>query len=132
MPNWRSRTIVSPDTMNSSMRTIHGPIASRPAAASRAERGRGFGPDLEVVVEHRGLPVEQERAYDRSDSSIGSSASSSLTSRSRNVWNGEYHSRSQCVCGTIATRRHDFDASLTADAAARPGQSGLSSPAIQR
>src|SRR5207302_1346591 len=24
---------------------------------------------------------------------------------SRNVWNGEYHSRSQCVCGTIDTLR---------------------------
>src|SRR5260221_14528025 len=35
---------------------------------------------------------------------MGSSTSSSRTSRSRNVWNGEYHSRSQCVGGTMATR----------------------------
>ena len=60
MPNWRSRTIVSPDTMNSSIRTIHGPIASRPALARRAERGRGLGSHRDVVVEHGRLPVEQE------------------------------------------------------------------------
>src|SRR3546814_15938055 len=35
----------------------------------------------------------------------GSSVSSSSTSRSRNVWNGKYHSRSQWVCGTMFTRR---------------------------
>ena len=28
-----------------------------------------------------------------------------MTSRSRNDWNDAYHSRSQCVCGTIATVR---------------------------
>src|SRR5690349_12430186 len=48
-------------------------------------------------------PSSRKRAYDASASSIGRSASSSLTRRMRNVWNGAYHSRSQCVCGTIAT-----------------------------
>ncbi len=42
------------------MRTIHGPIDSRPAAAKRVQRRRRFGPHLEIVVEHRGLAVEQE------------------------------------------------------------------------
>src|SRR6476660_3157889 len=44
-----------------------------------------------------------KRAYDGSDSSIGRSVSSSSTRRRRNAWNESYHSRSQCVCGTIAT-----------------------------
>src|SRR5437762_2197248 len=44
-----------------------------------------------------------KRAYDGSDSSIGRRVSSSFTSRRRNVWNVSYHSRSQCVWGTIAT-----------------------------
>src|SRR4051794_29933288 len=44
-------------------------------------------------------------AYDGSASSRGSRSSSRSTSRNRNVWNAEYHSRSQCVCGTIETRR---------------------------
>src|SRR5215207_3952418 len=33
----------------------------------------------------------------------GRSSSSSRTSRARKTWNGAYHSRSQCVCGTIPT-----------------------------
>ena len=116
--------MVSPDTMNSSMRIIHGPIWSRPAAASAARRGGRFGPDLEVVVDHRGLAVEQEAGVRRVGSSIGSRSSSSCTSRSRNVWNGAYHSRSQCVWGTMAT-------------VGRPARSGYeptsgSLPAIQR
>src|SRR5258706_5520037 len=44
-------------------------------------------------------------AYDGWVSSRGSRSSSRSTSRSRKVWNGEYHSRSQCVCGTIETVR---------------------------
>src|SRR5581483_1181410 len=48
-------------------------------------------------------PSRRKRAYERSCSSIGSSSSKRCTSRSRNAWNGAYHSRSQCVCGTIAT-----------------------------
>ena len=89
--------------MNSSIRTIHGPSEMRPDAARRRSASARLGSDLEVVVETAVCPSSRKRAYDRSDSSIGSSASSSLTSRMRNVWNGEYHSRSQCVCGTIAT-----------------------------
>ena len=52
--------MVSPETMNSSISTIHGPTETRPAAVSRSSAARGFGTDLEVVVEHHGLPVEQE------------------------------------------------------------------------
>src|SRR3954464_56392 len=44
-----------------------------------------------------------KRAYDGSDSSMGNSVSSSFTRRRRKAWNVSYHSRSQCVCGTIAT-----------------------------
>ena len=58
--------MVSPDTMNSSMRTIHGPTCE-PARRRRARRSAalGLGPDLEVVVEHRGLAVEQEAGVRR-------------------------------------------------------------------
>ena len=59
MPRWRSRTIVSPETMNSSMSTFHGPMASRPALATR-QRRRALVAHRDVVVEHRGLAVEQE------------------------------------------------------------------------
>ena len=52
--------MVSPETMNSSISTIHGPICSRPAAASFAQSLGGFGTDREVVVDDDGLAVEQE------------------------------------------------------------------------
>src|SRR5665811_1371465 len=55
-------------------------------------------------------PSSRKRAYERSDSSMGSSASRSLTSRIRKSWNGEYHSRSQWVWGTMATVRFDMGA----------------------
>ena len=42
------------------MRMYHGPIASRPLGDSRADARLGLGPDLEVVVDHRHLAVEQE------------------------------------------------------------------------
>ena len=43
MPSCRSRTMVSPETMNSSMRIIHGPIASRRLAASRRSAAAASG-----------------------------------------------------------------------------------------
>jgi peptide/nickel transport system permease protein len=43
MPCWRSRTMVSPETMYSSMSTIHGPTWRRPALASAARRGAASG-----------------------------------------------------------------------------------------
>ena len=62
-------------------------------------------PDLEVVVDGRELAVEREaqplvrlelrRARRRRRS----------TSEMRKDWNGRYHSRSQCVCGTKKTLR---------------------------
>ena len=42
------------------MRIIHGPTCRRPAVASACRRGFGFGSHREVVVDHRGLAVEQE------------------------------------------------------------------------
>ncbi len=42
-PSCRSRTIVSPETRNSSMRTYQGPIATRPVAASRRSRFSASG-----------------------------------------------------------------------------------------
>src|SRR3954447_1776490 len=48
-------------------------------------------------------PSSMKCAYDGSASSRGSRSSSRSTSRNRNVWNAEYHSRSQCVCGTMWT-----------------------------
>ena len=60
MPIWRLRTMVSPEARNSSMRMYHGPMLTRPAAARRPEPFLGFWPNLEVVVDHRHLPVEHE------------------------------------------------------------------------
>ncbi len=59
-PCCRFRTIVSPDTMNSSMRIIHGPTWRRPAPASARTRCSWCGAHLEVVVDDRGLAVEEE------------------------------------------------------------------------
>ena len=42
-PSSRLRTIVSPDTRNSSIRICHGPIASRPSAISRRMSGSASG-----------------------------------------------------------------------------------------
>ena len=42
------------------MRMYHGPIDSRPAAARARMRLFVLGPDLEVVVDHRHLAVEEE------------------------------------------------------------------------
>ena len=96
--------MVSPETMNSSIRIIHGPTASRPLVASRRSVGRGLGPDLEVVVEHRGLAVEQEAGVGEvAARAAGAGRRAARTRRRRNAWNGEYHSRSQWVWGTIAT-----------------------------
>ena len=109
MPAWRSRTMVSPETMNSSMR--HHPRPDRhPSARDEARDRVGLvRPDLEVVVEHRrsGRRAGTARTTG-SRSSRSSSSSSRCTSWTRNTWNGSYHSRSQCVCGTMATgsRRH--------------------------
>ena len=52
--------MVSAETMYSSISTIHGPICTRPCGDERGEPGLRVGPHLEVVVEHRGLAVEQE------------------------------------------------------------------------
>ena len=46
--------------MNSSIRTIHGPSEMRPDAARRRNVSAGLGSHLEVVVDDRGLAVEQE------------------------------------------------------------------------
>ena len=62
---------------------------SRPARREPAEPGLvGLGPDLEVVVDHRRLAVEQEAAERGVGLEQSSISSSRLTSRIRNVWNG--------------------------------------------
>ncbi len=52
--------MVSPETMNSSIRIIHGPTWRRPAPRQRAQPRLGLGAHREVVVDDRGLAVEQE------------------------------------------------------------------------
>ena len=73
-----------------------GPSPMRPWTAA-AQALLGLGPHGQVVVDHRHLPVEQEVGVGRVGLERGSRSSSRSTSRSRNVWNGEYHSRSQWV-----------------------------------
>ena len=65
MPSCRSRTIVSADTMNSSMRTIHGPDLHAPGGDEAGQPCLGLGPHLEVVVDHDRLAVEQEALVGR-------------------------------------------------------------------
>ncbi len=63
-------------------------------------------PDLEVVVDDRQLPVEQEVGVGAVAASIWSSRPSMVaTSLRRKTWNGSYHSRSQWVWGTTAMCR---------------------------
>ena len=52
--------MVSPEARNSSIRMYQGPMLIRPAAARARSRGLGLRPDLEVVVDHRHLPVQHE------------------------------------------------------------------------
>ena len=87
------------------MRTIHGPICRRPAATSAREARLGLGPHLEVVVDHDGLAVEQEPRV-RRGRARGGRAGRRRGARAGpgSAWNGAYHSRSQCVWGTIDTR----------------------------
>ena len=102
-PSCRLRTIVSPDTRNSSMRMYQGPIGQPALGGQPPQGGLGLGPHGEVVVDHRHLPVEQEVGVRGSASRRGRNSSSRSTSRSRNVWNGWYHSRSQWVWGTMSS-----------------------------
>ena len=88
------------------MRMYHGPIDSRPAAASRRSARLGLRADLEVVVDHRHLPVEHEVGVRRVGVELGQQAVEQVDEPGiRKVWNGGYHSRSQWVWGTIANRR---------------------------
>ena len=61
-PVCRLRTMVSPDTRNSSIRMYQGPTVIRPAAARAPQPGLVLGADLQVVVDDRQLAVEQEVA----------------------------------------------------------------------
>ena len=60
MPICRLRTIVSPETRNSSIRMYQGPMVSRPGGGQGPEAVLGLRADLEVVVDHGHLAVEQE------------------------------------------------------------------------
>ena len=106
IPICRSRTIVSPEIKNSSMRTYHGPIVTRPAVARARRRRLGCRAHLQVVVDRRHLPVEQEVGVGGVRLHQVEEARRAVSTRfMRKVWNGSYHSRSQWVWGTMATRR---------------------------
>ncbi len=79
------------------------PDREPPARGQAPQRLGRLGPHLEVVVEDGGLAVEQEPRVGEVPLEQREQSSSRSTSRSRNAWNGEYHSRSQWVCGTMAT-----------------------------
>ena len=52
--------MVSPETRNSSIRMYQGPTEIRPGGCQCLQPVAVLGADLEVVVDHRQLPVEQE------------------------------------------------------------------------
>ena len=70
-PSCRLRTSVSPDTRNSSGSAYQGPIATRPAGGQGPQALLGLGADLEVVVDHRHLAVEQEVGVGRIGLELG-------------------------------------------------------------
>ena len=96
--------MVSPETMNSSIRHHPRPELQPAGCDERAQSRRGFGADGEVVVEDDGLAVEQEPLVRQvALEEVEQLVEQADEADSRNDWNGSYHSRSQCVWGTIAT-----------------------------
>ncbi len=82
------------------------PRTHRDAAAGgeAAKSVFGLGANREVVVDHCHLPVEQEVRVRRVGLEPWKQVVEQIDQSQRKVWNGEYHSRSQWVCGTTATR----------------------------
>ena len=104
-PASRLRNVVSPSTRNSSISVCHGPMREPPGRHECANPLLRLRPDLEVVVDRRELAVECEPHAARRSRAGPSTSSTTSTSEIRNDWNGRYHSRSQCVCGTRKTLR---------------------------
>ena len=91
------------------MRMYHGPHRQPPGAGQGPDPLLVLGPDLEVVVDHRHLAVEEEAgvggvALEQVEQAVEQVAPAAAGS----VWNGSYHSRSQWVWGTMAIRRGDI------------------------